>query len=252
MASRLLADLSVIRHLVLPPTGGDTHAERIEAFYTSQAKDYDSFRDRLLAGRAELIDAALGGQPNGFEWVDIGAGTGACLDFVPALTRRAGKVSLIDLSPSLLKVAKERSAREGYTNVEFLQAEAANTGLRRGSLDVVTFSYSLTMIPNWWEAIDHAVELLKPGGTLGVVDFFVSQKFPAAGSTKHSWLTRNLLPIWFEWDGVMLSREHLPFLKSRLQPLRDEQRFNPLPYLPFIKAPYYVFVGRKAISAQRL
>jgi S-adenosylmethionine-diacylgycerolhomoserine-N-methlytransferase len=249
MGSKLLSDLSVIRHLLFPATGGDTHAERVESFYTNQAAHYDSFRDRLLMGRTELINEALGGQPNGFTWVDIGAGTGACLDFVPALTRRAGKISLVDLSPSLLKVAKERSTREGYTNVEFCQAEAANTGLIPGSIDVVTFSYSLTMIPNWWEAIDHAVELLRPGGILGVVDFFVSQKFPAAGSTKHSWLTRNLLPVWFEWDGVMLSREHLPFLKSRLQPLKDEQHFNPLPYLPFIKAPYYVFVGQKAINA---
>ena len=36
-----------------------------------------------------------------------------------------------------------------------------------GRVDVLTFSYSLTMIPNWFSAMDHAAQLLAPDGRLG-------------------------------------------------------------------------------------
>ena len=46
-------------------------------------------------------------------------------------------------------------------------------------VDVVTFSYSLTMIPDWFAAIENALRMLRPGGQIGVVDFYVSRKYPA-------------------------------------------------------------------------
>ena len=44
-----------------------------------------------------------------------------------------------------------------------------------GPVDAVTFSYSLTMIPDWFQAIERAYESLKPGGMIGVVDFYIPQ-----------------------------------------------------------------------------
>ena len=60
-------------------------------------------------------------------------------------------------------------------------------------MDVVTFSYSLTMIPDWFLAVDHAWRLLRPGGTIGVVDFYVSRKHPDPGWRRHPWSTPRLL-----------------------------------------------------------
>ena len=37
-----------------------------------------------------------------------------------------------------------------------------------GTVDVVTFSYALTMIPDWRAAIRNAFRMLKPGGRIGV------------------------------------------------------------------------------------
>ena len=52
-----------------------------------------------------------------------------------------------------------------------------------GPADVVTFSYSLTMIPDWVRALEQAWALLKPGGTIGIVDFYVaSQTAPERSS----------------------------------------------------------------------
>ena len=60
-------------------------------------------------------------------------------------------------------------------------------------MDVVTFSYSLTMIPNWFQALERAYAALKPGGMIGVVDFYISRKWPAPGMRRHSELPAVLL-----------------------------------------------------------
>ena len=64
---------------------GKTHAERLDNFYSGQAKGYDDFRKRLLKGREELWAALAnpevgGGVPEGGIWVDFGGGTGANLE----------------------------------------------------------------------------------------------------------------------------------------------------------------------------
>jgi hypothetical protein len=40
----------------------------------------------------------------------------------------------------------------------------------------VYFSYALTMIADWRRALDNALAMLAPGGTLGVVDFHLPDR----------------------------------------------------------------------------
>ena len=41
-----------------------------------------------------------------------------------------------------------------------------------------TGSLEMALIPDWFRAVDHAMSILKPGGLIGVVDFYVARKFP--------------------------------------------------------------------------
>jgi S-adenosylmethionine-diacylgycerolhomoserine-N-methlytransferase len=113
-------------------------------------------------------------------------------------------------------------------------------------VDCVLFSYSLTMMPDWFRAVDNAVSMLKPGGVLGVVDFHVSRAHPAPGRVRHGAAARIFWPLWFAHDGVHLSPDHLPYLQSRVETLICEERFGRVPYLSALRAPWYLFVGRKA------
>ena len=49
-------DVQVLARLVRGQPRSGSHAERLQAFYAPQAAQYDAFRERLLHGRAELID----------------------------------------------------------------------------------------------------------------------------------------------------------------------------------------------------
>ena len=124
---------------------------------------------------------------------------------------------MVDLAPSLLAVAQERIRQHHWANVETAVADATTFRPAEGPADVVTFSYSLTMIPDWFAALDNAWSLLRPGGLIGVVDFYVLRQFPPTGLTRHAWWTRTFWPLWFARDNVHLSPDHLPWLQRRFE-----------------------------------
>ena len=239
------ADVKTIYHLALGPIRGETHAERMEHFYGRQARHYDNFRQRFLLGRRELY-SSLNPPENGL-WADLGAGTGANLEAVGDGLAAACKVYLVDVAPSLLQVARERIAARQWNNVETVEADATVWQPPEGRLDLVTFSYSLTMIPDWFAILDHAVNLLKPGGRIGVVDFFVSRKHVETGGARHSAITRSFWPAWFATNNVMISADHVPYLHRRFEVEHYSEHRAKVPYVPLIRVPYYRFVGRKPV-----
>ena len=239
----ILADAKILYHLALKPVRGKDHAARMESFYAGQAKGYDDFRRRLLRGRESLygrIDA-----PQDGTWVELGGGTGANLSYLGDRIHALQKVYLVDLCDSLLEVAGTRIHEQGWKNVETVRADATRWQPPTGSVDVVTFSYALTMIPDWFKAVENARRMLKPGGILGVVDFYVSRKYPAENQTRHGWATRSFWPVWFACDGVFPSPDHIPYLQERFEPVHFSEHRARTPYLPFLRPPYYCFVGRR-------
>ena len=239
----LRSDFRILYNMVFTRAGGGTHGDRLEAFYRQQAGAYDDFRRRLLHGREEMMKALE--VPEGARAVDMGGGTGSNFECLGEGIRRFSDVAIVDLAPSLLRIADERTARNGWTNVRTVLADATTYEPEGGPVDLVTFSYSLTMIPDWFRAIDHAWEILKPGGIIGVADFYVSRKWPAPGCRKHWALTRTFWQTWFSWDNVFLSPDHLPYLQGRFQTLKLEERFGKVPYMLGLHAPYYIFIGKK-------
>ncbi|MFA5082552.1 MAG: class I SAM-dependent methyltransferase, partial [Hydrogenophilaceae bacterium] len=137
----LAADARVLWRMLRGQPRRGSHAERLEGFYTPQADRYDSFRARLLHGRADLIEAL--DIPAGARVVELGAGTGsnlAALDRACPLASLAS-VQLVDLCPPLLAVARRRAA--GLGNVEVIEADAAAWRPAR-PVDRVYLSYALT------------------------------------------------------------------------------------------------------------
>lgn len=242
----LASDLRVLMRLALGTKGGSNHAERLEGFYGSQAEDYDDFRERLLPGRQLLFErlAKIEQQAGtlGETWVDLGGGTGRCLELMGASIQRFKKVYVVDLSPSLLKVARERVKKHGWTHVEVVEADAT-TFRPAEPAQLVTCSYSMTMMPDWYAVMDNARRMLEPGGRFAATDFYVSRRFVEPGMRKHSWLSRTFWPTWFGLDNVWLSPDHLPYLKRLFETESLDETMSPIPYM-LGRVPCYVFTGR--------
>lgn len=229
-------NLGILWHMLRGQPRRGEHAQRLQAFYAPQAAGYDAFRERLLHGRRELAQRLLDSleQPTGATLVELGAGTGRNLEFLGPRLNDFARVELVDLCPALLEVARQRA--RAHANVTVIEADATRHR-PAATVDAVMFSYSLTMIPDWEGALANAVDMLKPGGVLGVVDFTLS--------ASQSPLARGFWRKWFGHDGVHLSMRHSTELARRLPDHSLEERRAPLPYLAGLSVPYYLFVGRK-------
>ena len=241
----LASDIKILYHLAVRPIRGQNHADRMDNFYAGQAEGYDDFRRRLLPGRNQMWGAV--DVPSGGRWVDMGGGTGSNLELFGDSIHLLDRVYVVDLASSLLELARRRATDRGWHHVEIVKGDATRFQPPQGPVDVVTFSYSLSMIPDWFAAIENAIDMLRPGGLIGVVDFYVSRKHPAVGMRQHTWFTRTFWPVWMSNDNVFPSPEHVPFLHHHFEPLKFAENFGKVPYLPIARIPYFVFVGQKRV-----
>ncbi|MEX2482858.1 MAG: class I SAM-dependent methyltransferase [Gammaproteobacteria bacterium] len=222
-----------------PRHGG--HRQRLEQFYAPQARHYDAFRDRLLPGRAALLDALR--LDAGHHVVELGCGTARNLDYLdPTLRASLAQVDAVDLCPALLEQAHQRCC--DWPNVHVIESDATHFKPDR-QVDRVVFSYALTMMPDWRAALRNAFRMLRPGGLVGVVDFSVSRHRPQAWQER---AVRYFWQHWFAHDGVWLDGAHSVYLDVLFERLMLSERKTAVPYLPFVKAPYYLYIGRKRLG----
>lgn len=242
---RLLEPLNdefrVLRQLLRGMPRSGSHRERLDGFYAGQAAAYDRFRERLLAGRADLV-AAIDLQP-GEHLVELGAGTGRNLGFFSQAQRQQCRFSLVDLCTPLLQQARERCA--GRANIEVISADAAEFSPRQPA-QVVMLSYALTMMPAWRAVLANAQRMLAPGGRIAVVDFYVSAAHAVPGLRQHAAATRAFWPRWFAHDGVQLDPHRLDDLRARFPCHSLVEDRHAVPYLPLLRVPHYRFVGKQA------
>ncbi|MBX3660903.1 MAG: class I SAM-dependent methyltransferase [Burkholderiales bacterium] len=234
----LTAELRTLWQMARGAGRGASHAERLERFYRPQARHYDRFREKLLHGRRELVQ--LLDPPEGAVVIELGAGTGRNAEYFGERLLDFHHVELVDLCPSLLGEARRRWALQ--PRVRVIEADAV-TYRPQQPADCVYLSYALTMMPAWRAALDNALAMLKPGGLLGIVDFGLPRGDCVADRCACAFWRR-----WFAHDGVHLDRAHVDTLQQLTETRVLHESTAALPYLPGLRVPYYIHVGRKPLA----
>ncbi|ADZ71749.1 class I SAM-dependent methyltransferase [Polymorphum gilvum] len=154
----------------------------MDAVYRHQRHIYDLTRKYYLLGRDRLIARLDPG--DGDTVLELGCGTGRNLI---AAARRYPRTLFygIDISSEMLDTAAANVARAGLADRIALglgDASRYDAGdlFGRGRFDRVFFSYSLSMIPTWREALAAGSDSLAPGGRLSLVDFGRQERLPQA------------------------------------------------------------------------
>ena len=160
----------------------------MDRMYRHQRHIYDLSRKFYLLGRDRLVRSLPVAE--GDLVCEIGCGTARNLI---ALARRHPGTHFygIDASAPMLATARAAVARAGLGGRIHLrhglaeELDPALFGLAQ-PFHTVVFAYSLSMIPAWPAALSRAVQCLRPGGRLAIVDFGDQSGLPR-------WFARALL-----------------------------------------------------------
>jgi betaine lipid synthase len=196
---------------------------------------------------------------------------------------------VVDLSPSLCEMARKRFTRLGWTNVKVVCQDARAFRLHEhepqayeqkeivsksqavrdldedadaGGAELVTMSYALSMIPEFYSVIDSIDSLLNPNAVISVVDFYVQNQVDFIGRNymggaidRHCmWISRVFWRTWFEIDRVNLEPARRDYLEYRFGTILSINARNNF-FNTGIKLPYYIWVGcskENGASTQKL
>jgi S-adenosylmethionine-diacylgycerolhomoserine-N-methlytransferase len=183
--------------------------EEMDAMYRWTRFVYDATRKYYLLGRDRLLrdmELQLGNRV-----LEIGCGTARNLIRL-AKARPDIYCFGLDASNEMLDTAaakvKARKLEERITLKRCLAEELdyAKTFELEAPFDAAFFSYSLSMIPTWPEAIDAALANIKRGGAFYVVDFWDQGGWPG-------WF-RFMLKKWLDLFHVKYRPELLDHLRE--------------------------------------
>jgi len=253
----------VWKHIVSSSLKVTGHAKKMESFYKYQNEDYDSFRENLLHARSALMESiplkkdGLGKMV----WVDIGGGTARNLEFfsIDTLRKYFSRIFIVDISPSLLEIAQKRVNKLGLNDiVTIIEHDCTLESVFQkfpkglpGTVDLVTMSYSFSMIPDQVASVNNVCNLLKSGGLFAIADFFLNfthddilpMSIKCARKVEvwfHKW--------WFAHDNVhLLSDNHLSdiFSSKPLKVVWDRRNRGTVPFIPLLKPFHGVYILKK-------
>jgi ubiquinone/menaquinone biosynthesis C-methylase UbiE len=177
--------------------------DRWRRYWDKHSASYDKqmrFFDRLLLAdsRSWVCSQATG------DTLEVAIGTGLNLPLYPGEARLTG----IDLSPAMLRVARHRAEQLGRA-VDFREADALALPFPDACFDTVVCTFSLCAIPDERGAVSEMSRVLRPGGLLLLADH-------VAGAT---WPVRAIQRI-LEVFTVPLQGEH--FLRRPLRAVQAE------------------------------
>lgn len=172
-------------------------------YYHRNAGIYDATRWAFLYGRRQILWQLPQEEPQVL--AEIGCGTGWNLRRLARL-QPGWQLIGVDVSPDMLARA-ERATAPYSEHVRFFEQAYGTPAWRLPEpVDLMLFSYSLTMFnPGWEAAIEQARADLKPGGSIAVVDFH---------DTPFRWFR-----YWMDRHRVRMDCHLLPFLEKRFTPV---------------------------------
>ena len=170
-------------------------ALRMDRMYGWQTGIYDATRRPYLLGRDRLIESLA--PPQDGRVLEIGCGTGRNLIRAARRWPHASYYGF-DVSPVMIDKARQMIARADLNasiRVTLADAVTLSNGLfGEAPFERIFFSYTLSMIPKWEQALDRAAQIIPPGGCLMIADFGDQRDLP--------WLFRKALNAWLSLFDV--------------------------------------------------
>lgn len=134
----------------------------------------------LISPRKRVLEEA--GIKPGYRVLDFGCGPGAYIPDVAEKVGESGKVYALDLHPLAARRVQDLARKRRLTNVETIHSDC-KTGLPDNSVDVVLLYDIFHMLSEPQAVLAELHRVLKPGGTLSLLDPHMKEDDIMAGVT---------------------------------------------------------------------
>lgn len=210
--------------------------EKMNKMYRHQRYFYDLTRKYYLLGRDRLIREMK--ISDGENVLEIGCGTARNL-IILAKKHRGANFFGLDASSEMLKTAQNKIDAKYLENITLKTALADKFSFDETfdlteKFDACFFSYAVSIIPPWKESIENALENLKVGRSLYIVDFYDQKNLPL-------WFQKTL-KVWLKQFHVKYPKELIPFLEDL-----ERNGFGKLKITPLYKRYSLLAEFRKSI-----
>jgi phosphatidylethanolamine/phosphatidyl-N-methylethanolamine N-methyltransferase len=199
----------------------------VNGVYDKLASVYDfTFGPTLHAGRVQAIQRM--GIGRGDQVLEVGVGTGINAGLYP----RDCTVTGIDLSSSMLEIARDRITRKDIRNVRLLEMDAADIKFSDGSFDIVYAPYLISVVPDPVAVAREMSRVCRPGGRIIILNhfrsanpFFASIERAISPFTVHIGFAADLdLPAFLaqaELKPVSIEKVNIPRIWSLVTCIKD-------------------------------
>lgn len=127
--------------------------------------------------------------------LDLACGTGLNHRFLEDAVGPQGKIIAFDYSNEMLEAARQRAKKNHWSNITFIQGDAANLSLD-ARVDGVLSTLGISAIPHHKEALKNALAILKENKRIAVLD----ARLPSGFWSMFNPLIAQVYSLWASWD----------------------------------------------------
>ncbi len=132
--------------------------------YRTHAPGYDASAQRTMPLRRRVV-ALLGLRP-GETVLDVACGTGLSLSLLREAVGPAGRVVGVEVSPDMIRFARDRVAAEGWDNVDLVEAPMEEVDLP-ARFDALLFNYTHDVLQSAC-ALERIFSFARPGARIAI------------------------------------------------------------------------------------